>query len=49
MCGCYLARFGFGKKRTVLVGDLVVGESSDIKIGKKVYKGKVSAIGKFVY
>ena len=35
-------------KEKDILGDLVVGESSDVKIGKKVYKGKVSAIGKFV-
>ena len=32
-------------KEKDILGDLVVGESSDVKIGKKVYKGKVSAIG----
>ena len=55
MCGCFLALIFWEEdsasvvKEKDIVGDLVVGESSDVKIGKKVYKGKVSAIGKFVY
>ena len=36
-------------KEKDIVSDLVVGENSNVKIGKKVYKDKGSAIGKFVY
>ena len=30
-------------------GDLIVGETREVKLGRKFYKAKVSAIGKYSF